>query len=276
MTELTQGSIIYGIRSEKYQEQPCYAIIISARCDIANEKISKLYYLAGVDVKDWIYTYSGIDEVCKSLIKQEKKECVDALSNLSLNYSVLMKFTNEEAMNRISEEEPDTKKFSKLWKRFDILYRYEHKSMTLEDKREWLKLSASAIRDFIKGIRSGKTMHYFIMPESAYSARVDQQLKGIIVDLQEICVMEIKDAKKIISPGIDYRNIMTESLEERQRLEKEYWLEKDSFVAIEGEIKSPWCEFLLQRFAFDFSRIGVDNVTDAAIDAFVSDLKGGK
>ena len=42
-SNLTQGTVITSIRSQKYKNQSCYGIIISARCDIANNKISKIY-----------------------------------------------------------------------------------------------------------------------------------------------------------------------------------------------------------------------------------------
>ena len=44
MKDITQGTIISGLRSSKYKIET-YGIIISARCDIANDKINKIYYL---------------------------------------------------------------------------------------------------------------------------------------------------------------------------------------------------------------------------------------
>ena len=49
MNYINQGTVLYGMRSEKYPEKMCYAVIISARCDIANNKITKLYYLIAVN-----------------------------------------------------------------------------------------------------------------------------------------------------------------------------------------------------------------------------------
>lgn len=42
---LDQGTIIYGIRSDKYPAFPCYGIIITARCDIAQDTFVKDGYL---------------------------------------------------------------------------------------------------------------------------------------------------------------------------------------------------------------------------------------
>ena len=39
VSDFTQGTIISGIRSKKYPEIICNAIIISARCDLVNCKV---------------------------------------------------------------------------------------------------------------------------------------------------------------------------------------------------------------------------------------------
>lgn len=42
MDELDQGSVLYGLRSDRYPGIPCYGIVITASCDIANSKVSKI------------------------------------------------------------------------------------------------------------------------------------------------------------------------------------------------------------------------------------------
>lgn len=56
LNKFQQGTIIYGMKSSKYTECATYAVIISARCDIANSKISKMYYLTAVDAMSWFNT----------------------------------------------------------------------------------------------------------------------------------------------------------------------------------------------------------------------------
>lgn len=67
MDELNQGSVLYGLRSDRYPGIPCYGIVITASCDIANSKVSKIYCLIGVDAKQWFATvYKG--NIIKNLI----------------------------------------------------------------------------------------------------------------------------------------------------------------------------------------------------------------
>ena len=52
--EITQGSIITNIRSLKYPNFPCLGIVISARCDFAQDKIQNFYLLSALPIKLWI------------------------------------------------------------------------------------------------------------------------------------------------------------------------------------------------------------------------------
>ena len=119
-------------------------------------------------------------------------------------------------------------------------------------------------------------------PQAAY---LDNEIKskGLIVDLLEIESLTLKDAQKIANPlaeGILYQDLpplptieelsqvnefdaLRERFKERLRLEKTFWLKDSSdFVQIEGTIKSPWCEHLMQRFSNVFIRIGLDNPSE--------------
>ena len=91
----------------------------------------------------------------------------------------------------------------------------------------------------------------------------NDKLKGLIVDLQEIGILSLDDAKKITGEGIDYQCLPVNCEEEANRLKRCYWLNDESdFVMLEGIVKSPWCELLLQRFALDYIRVGVDGSTE--------------
>ena len=75
--------------------------------------------------------------------------------------------------------------------------------------------------------------------------------------------LSLDDAKKITGEGIDYQCLPVNCEEEANRLKRCYWLNDESdFVMLEGIVKSPWCELLLQRFALDYIRVGVDGSTE--------------
>lgn len=89
MNHLTQGTVVYGMRSDKYPEIASYAIIISARCDIANDKIDKLYYLSAVNVRDWFCTGHGFKTAYGETIKNMKKTFKSEIQQYDLNEDLI-------------------------------------------------------------------------------------------------------------------------------------------------------------------------------------------
>ena len=51
MKKVTQGTLIYGMRSSKYPGVMTYGIIISAACDLAQDKIDKVFYLTAIGIQ---------------------------------------------------------------------------------------------------------------------------------------------------------------------------------------------------------------------------------
>ena len=131
----------------------------------------------------------------------------------------------------------------------------------MQDRKSIVRDVQKPAQDFLKNIMKGSVFHYFFIPEAAYLDNKKMN-DGIIVDLQEVCIISIEDVKQIIQPGIDYKLLVENHLKDKERLISTYWLEnEDDFVEIENEISSPWCELLMQRFSNDFIRIGVDGPT---------------
>ena len=56
MSGYTQGTTIYGLRSQYYEGICCYGVIITARCDIAQEKVKALHVLSAISLRDWVCT----------------------------------------------------------------------------------------------------------------------------------------------------------------------------------------------------------------------------
>lgn len=266
MNCIDQGTILYGMRCKKYPENKCYAIIISARCDIANQKLLKLYYLTALNVKEWLCSETGFSEVYREFIKNKKNTFKTKYRNHPINFDLLFTWPLETAStvlnaykkNRLLED------YFSLYKSID--------SSNENNRRKIIKDNPKTAISFLKSITAGHTYHYFFLPKNAYE---NNEIKddGLIVDLQEIGIMPLQDIKSIISPGIDYQTLSKQNQNEKIRLSNAYWLEtNDDFVAIDSIIKSPWCELLMQRFANDFIRIGVDGSVDNDYKQLISQI----
>ena len=248
--EIGQGTIIYGARSVKYPETKCYSIIISARCDVSNEKIDKVYFITALDVKEWFCTKKGFEVSYK---KDLSKRIEGILNQKKINLNVLISMADEDreqVLSRCSKKEQDIVQ--------DFL-----NSDDMEIRRKLIRNNPKIGINFLKDINEAKAKHYFFIPEMAY-LKNEKKDKGLIVDLQEIDYYGWEEIEKIKSPGIDVMILCEEKNKQKvKRWKKLFWLdEPQDFVDVEQTIISPWCELLMQRFAMDFTRIGVDGARE--------------
>lgn len=270
MEVLNQGSICYGFRSTKYPDVCCYAVIISARCDIANDKISKLYYLTAVEARDWFCTEHGFDITYADHIRSLIHTFNDKIKKYDLNAEVLLDFSKENAEKvicaKISGKDQDKilSEYNEIFELYRNLSTFDSRQKAIVNVNESFKTKKErnpAVK-FLDDITKATKNHYHFVPQKSY---IDggKSTSGLIVDLQEIGILSIADAKRICGSGIDFQCLPLESESpETVRLKNNYWLNNpNDFVLLEGTIKSPWCELLLQRFALDYIRVGVDGST---------------
>lgn len=286
---IDQGTVIYGIRSSKYPTVPCYGVIITARCDIAQKKVPKYYYLVAVDASEWFCSEHGYGIVYRNTIQNSSNSIESIAKDLELNGEVLISLSEQDLEIVLSEKRAEYAGQKNLLNKLQSLsghiaeYNiFNGKHMTDKKRGQAIKRKPKPATDELGMIDKGDRNHYYYLPQHAY---LENQVfnKGLIVDLLEIGKISISDAEKIRTPGIDYQVLpkipgpeemievintgvqqeidrMFNRIHENKRLSMNYWLKDDSdYVVIEGVIKSPWCEHLMQRFSNAFIRIGLDN-----------------
>lgn len=286
--KIEQGTIIYGMKSQKYPSCPCYGIIITARCDIAQNKVPKYYYLIAVDAYSWFCSKHGYTTVYGELIKNQKDGIHSKAEELELDSCTLLTLSREDLEAVLEDKRQqlvgNNKARRKVEQLKDSIKQYSevaHEETDDIHRKRAIKANTKTAVRYLKDIDSGKMHHYYFLPQAAYLDN-DIKSKGLIVDLLEIKSLTLEDAKKIASPlsEISYERLpplpteeeisqteriddIIKRLRERSRLENTFWLENESdFVGIEGTIKSPWCEHLMQRFSNVFIRIGLDNPSE--------------
>lgn len=272
MKGLDQGSILWGLRSDKYSGIPCYGIVITASCDISNDKVAKLYYLIGVDVKRWFCTEYAYRQVYANKIRSLFKPVEDMCKKFSMDADAIQEFTAEEVMTVIGDllKQTDRDKFERLYHQYAA---YCQPGMDDEARRQAVRHDTKTAQTFLKEIEKEKIFHFFYLPKAAYLEGSSQMDDGLIVDLQEIGAISMADAKRIVSPGIDYLILGKEAKGKRARLCSQFWLEgKEDFVGIEGNVVCPWREHLMQRFGRDFARIGLNGATERDYETLVKSI----
>lgn len=288
---IDQGTVIYGIRSSKYPTIPCYGVIITARCDIAQKKVPKYYYLIAVDASEWFCSEYGYNFTYRSTIRSYKTNIDTKAKELDLNGDVLVLLNKTDLETVISYKRAEyvgqksfLKKLEDLSKQIQEYSIFKCDEMTDKQRSQAIENKPKPSIEELINIDKGNNNHYYYLPQHAYLNNGVYN-KGLIVDLLEIEKLSPEDAEAIRTPGIDYQVLsktppmeemaevfasgiqhrikrMLSDIMEFERLSKRYWLNNDSdYVAVEGVIRSPWCEHLMQRFSNAFIRIGIDNPT---------------
>lgn len=256
MSMLTQGSIVTSVRTKKYDDCKCYGVVISARCDIANKKIEKIYYLEAIEFKDWIT--SG---VCSSIvISQKVKNVADKLKKFcdsnSLDWDTIKNFSVEE-FTKVVISEVKVKGVSKYVDSFAEYKRFvESINLSEEQKKALFSDDPKLFYKIISDVADGKYMHFTYIPSSGFKGEFPM---GIIVDLQELDYFDFETTYNLEQCNIDSVNSLL-SDEELEKYNMKFVLDRQPGYAVElCKISSPWIEFLMQRFSNAFIRIGVDN-----------------
>lgn len=270
--EFTQGTIISDIRSNKYCNIRCKGVVISARCDLAQNKINTFHYLSALSLEDWIYEelyFKIIDEKKRSVEGEIKRVAKDN----ELDYTVLCE-GGYDRMERVFRKCLSAKRWDEIlnkiqeMKKLDQYFLYDERKY----KKEFLKQSNNykLFKSKIRDVMLGNYPKFVFIPQSCYST--NQILNnGLVIDLQDIYQLNTEIAKRIAQNEIDGAKIKSE--EKRKEYNNYFFLNSDmDFVIIEGQIKSPWVEYVLQHFAHEFIRIGVENATQNEIEKICDDL----
>ena len=276
MEKYTQGSILYGLRSQYYDGIKCYGVIITARCEIAQNKSKIIHLLSAISLHDW---------VCTELFSRAFNDYLhnDILGPINqwaresgLDFDTLLAFGPEKVLINIKADEKLKKRnFDKLeqsvhkWKAWSELT--EHCS--IKDRIKLLNGDLSKRKSAIlKDLLCERFPNEFcFLPHKAKIGQNEIMTDGIVVNLKDIIQISLEEIETIAKNGFDYAEISKQENGnlELQRLNSKYFLECSSdFVIFDGRIASPWIEHLLQNFSSAFARIGIDTLSNTELSAF--------
>ncbi len=261
---ITQGTLIYGLRSEKYPNIPCYGIIISARCDLANCKISRAYVISALNVEEWV-NQIGLNLAIEELIKTKSNYLKDWSLKHNINFHIIEDFSLEEIIKNIKDKEIKIKNQDLLYKKWEEYLEYKKmlNNKAIITEHAYYKKILLKARDKLKEISNEKNTHFCYISVSEYN-NTSSSKEGIIVDLLDLYQFPMELVERLEKDELDYLILKPE---ERISFNKSTFLEDETdFITVIGQIKSPCIEWLMQKFSFSFIRIGIDKPSDDDID----------
>lgn len=270
MYSLTQGTIITGVRSDKYSNIRCNGVVISARCDLANCKISKIYYLIAVPSDDWLLSDEGFNIVLSQRQNDLEDKLQTKLGGSGLDWSTLKSFSVEDFSTVIHDQEVGLKKDTdKMLEVFRTFKNYTSKYLELGDKKAILQNESKSVASSLLKIANGQMMHYIYVPENAYikDGSID---RGLIIDLQELEYISIRDAERLVNCEIDIQSKDLSEVDKQRYNNCFFLMDWPGYAMAEYDIASPWTEYIMQRFSNAFIRIGVDGPQKEDVQSMVS------
>ncbi|BAL27083.1 hypothetical protein [Azoarcus sp. KH32C] len=263
MNEFTQGTIFSCAYAENYKGGKVYGLVITARCDAAQEKTPVFTYVPVVPLAVWLLVDGAsivLDRVEADISNTLRNYLKDA--NLS---QTLLKTHSEQAIYdahfRPHEEERARKsqcdKFRKCIQQIDETRGFKADCSDWGRLKNYLTQNQAKTDAVIKELASHRLNGYYLLRNlETYS----DENGDYVVLLREIHHIP-SDVAKLIAGGLPF-DVWKEAYSNCGSICPRILNEDDMALPV-GKLKSPWIEHLMQNFALLFSRIGVkDNDFD--------------
>lgn len=254
--KIDQGTIFNGAIAEDYHHCEVQGLIITASCDIANDKVKKYSYLPIVKFNDWLRRDFWEIFFHRST-QQEKSNLRSLFKQKGLSTNLIDQFDHEELYSKLSEDfsKKENVRFKKIID--NILDLNNCNSQKPESKTQSMDKILSNYKKSVVSIFNELTSHklsgyYFLEAISP-----DDISGPYIILLREIRHLNrniIKDISKGLSPGALKQHV-EDSIQNALNLDINY----SEMMMPLGHINPPFIQHIMQNFSELFSRIGVDD-----------------
>lgn len=242
---ITQGSIFNHARSDDFKED-VLGMVISARCDLAQQKQEKFIYVPLIKAKHWFDFH-----VIPKLIEECRKSLVADLKNILVQNKNAESVIETFGAIKCGDLLIDSKDHVKYIKKLDDLSRIEYCITSGQNDKSLISPKKLAAK--IDEVVTNKVEGFFLVDNVVDYQNNKIELGSYIAILGEPRPIH-KTAALGIAEGLDHSDITPH--------DRTY----DSINRVEGEmsyvlcnITSPYIELALQRFSGLYSRIGVEN-----------------
>lgn len=238
----SQGSVFNLAVADDYEEETL-GLIISARCDIEQKKIKNGYYLSTIPFEHWVVRESPIEirNVCE---KSKKSELKTALEKVGITLKSLEIYGKEQVLEAIKNKKSQNN-INDIISRIETMHGCDHRKIISENK--------STFNRIITDVIENKNNDFFYIDEiTGYGP--------CIVKLRELHPIDIRTLQKI-EQGLEIKE--SDSYQEIRKTSS------NDICSIIGVVKSPYIELIMQRFANNFVRVGVDDPSDLMIKKII-------
>lgn len=247
---MTQGTIFNCAECETYPDDETLGLIITARCDIGNEnKVAFYNFIPAIPYNAWKKKELA-PIIKKRNLKDLKNRLSDSIKLAGFSESNVSTYGYDRVYEKIIENKKTKKneiaKIDELKNKIDCL----------EDGSNYdliASLFKKEIKKIIDDIISNAHLDYFFIDNIVGYG-------SVIVNLRDIYQIESSTALNITS-GIE--------IDEHKNIIGIKHNKSNNFCSVVGQMKSPYIELLMQRFAHNFIRVGVDDAHKSMLSSII-------
>lgn len=242
---LSQGTIFTCAKAERYSEQAVHGLVITARCDIAQDKFPVLNYVPIVALDDWLMV-DGFDIVRERAERESRGKLKGFLKSQGLAESILIAQSLSDLytclLPTLKKKEPDQLK--------SIISQIELSTTDFKENlsgffKEFDQIKCTVIEELIHHKING----YYFLP----NVYIDENRSGYVILLREATFVPRKIAS-LIAHGVD---LQTLKANETPNVLNCLNFSIDDFAMPISQVPSPEIEHILQSFSMMFGRIGL-------------------
>lgn len=256
--EFTQGTVFSCAYAEDYQDTSVYGLVITARCDAAQEKAPIFSYIPVIPLNDWMLL-DGANVIMERISADHQNTVKNYLKKADLSESLVMTKKLEEIYETHFKPKEGEKSWSASCSKLKAAIDAHKENETLrqavstkEQRRQHLVKNTARTDAVIKEISGNRLSGFYLLREMPM---LDGSTGDYVALLREIHHI----------PSILAREVVT-------GLSKESWCQRetsssrcprffgeDDLAAPVAKLRSPWIEHLMQNFSMLFARIGVSD-----------------
>ena len=261
--QLNQGSIFSCAKAERYPKCKVGGVVLTARCDLEQDKYNVLNYAPVVSLADWL-KIDGYELMVSRVATDLNSRIQSALKTVELPSSILNSQTPATILETCIRAHDADKRLKKAEARFiDLDERIQHLARWREGYSsvniDLFDRCEPFARTVVKELIHHKHAGYYFLPR----IEAGSEDSGFIALLREVNHLP-RELARLIAIGMDASNSNLSS--------NPHWLTYVDFTASDfampiGEIKSPEVEHLLQTFSHLFGRIGLPDPDKAKVEA---------
>lgn len=247
---VTQGSIINHCVAEKYSCD-IWGVIVTPRCDLAHTgKVTHVHYLPMIPFEEW-YKVDGIHYLWTKTLENNRKKIQDFCKEHGFPITNI----GEKQLRTLCESVTDQQEKNKFSSCIDSFYKTEK-----TNPRDYQPSNKEKDR-LIENLCKGEIPAFFLIEDWR------EEDHYMVILLRDLKRLEYNIAVGM-SSGIEEKTIA-----DTWKNDLAYSISRDQLYKTEAEIVSPYIEQLMERFSYNFCRIGVEDMSENAKDVLGTIIK---